>query len=112
MTGTMLHPDFTHARNLMVDGQLRPTNVNDQRVLDAMRALPRERFVPSRLAGLAYIDDDLEIAPGRFMLKPLVLARLMQSFHMDVAGDRGMLPIGRVTTQPDRRVSFILTRRR
>jgi len=42
----------------------------------------------------------------------LVLARLMQSFHMDVAGDRDMRPIGRVTTQPDRRVSFILTRRR
>jgi cytochrome P450 len=42
----------------------------------------------------------------------LVLARLMQSFHIDVAGDRGMKPIGRVTTQPDRAVSFILTRRR
>jgi cytochrome P450 len=42
----------------------------------------------------------------------LVLARLMQSFRIDVAGDRGMKPIGRVTTQPDRPVSFILTRRR
>jgi unspecific monooxygenase len=42
----------------------------------------------------------------------LVLARLVQSFRLDVAGDRGMRPIGRVTTQPDRPVSFILTRRR
>jgi cytochrome P450 len=42
----------------------------------------------------------------------LVLARLMQSFRIDVVGDRGMKPIGRVTTQPDRPVSFILTRRR
>jgi cytochrome P450 len=42
----------------------------------------------------------------------LVLARLMQSVRIDVAGDRGMKPIGRVTTQPDRPVSFILTRRR
>ena len=42
----------------------------------------------------------------------LVLARLVQSFHVAVAGDRGMRPIGRVTTQPDRPVSFILTRRR
>jgi cytochrome P450 len=42
----------------------------------------------------------------------LVLARLVQSFRIDVAGDRGMRPIGRVTTQPDRPVSFILTRRR
>jgi protein-L-isoaspartate(D-aspartate) O-methyltransferase len=78
MSGTVVHPDFTRARNMMVDGQLRPTNVNDQRVLDAMRALPRERFVPPPLAGMAYIDGNLEIAPGRFMLKPLVLARLIQ----------------------------------
>jgi cytochrome P450 len=42
----------------------------------------------------------------------LILARLMQSFRIDVVGDRGMRPIGRVTTQPDRPVSFILTRRR
>jgi unspecific monooxygenase len=41
----------------------------------------------------------------------LVLARLVQSFRIDVAGDRGMRPIGRVTTQPDRPISFILTRR-
>jgi protein-L-isoaspartate(D-aspartate) O-methyltransferase len=62
----------------MVDGQLRPTKVRDERVLDAMRTLPRETFVPAALADLAYIDDDLEIAPGRFLLKPLVLARLIQ----------------------------------
>jgi protein-L-isoaspartate(D-aspartate) O-methyltransferase len=90
MTETTLHPDFAHARNLMVDGQLRPTNVNDQRVLDAMRTLPRERFVPSHLAGLAYIDDDLEIAPGRFMLKPLVLARLIQ-LAAPVAGEAALV---------------------
>jgi cytochrome P450 len=42
----------------------------------------------------------------------LVLARMVQTFRIDVAGDRGMRPIGRVTTQPDRRVSFILTARR
>ncbi len=70
--------DFTRARNVMVDGQLRPTNVTDTRVLDAMRTLPRERFVPASVAAFAYIDDDLEIAPRRFLLKPLVLARLIQ----------------------------------
>ena len=42
----------------------------------------------------------------------LVLAKLVQNFHIAVAGDHGMRPIGRVTTQPDRPVSFILTRRR
>jgi len=78
MTETMPLPDFTRARNLMVDGQLRPSSVNDQRVLAAMRDLPRERFVPKHLAAMAYIDDNLKIAPGRFMLKPLVQARLIQ----------------------------------
>jgi protein-L-isoaspartate(D-aspartate) O-methyltransferase len=70
--------DFAVARDLMVEGQLRPSKVADRRVLDAMRSLPRERFVPAALASLAYIDDDLEVAPRRFMLKPLVLARLIQ----------------------------------
>jgi protein-L-isoaspartate(D-aspartate) O-methyltransferase len=70
--------DFAGARRMMVDGQLRPTNVTDTRVLDAMRTLPRERFVPASVAAFAYIDDDLEIAPRRFLLKPLVLARLIQ----------------------------------
>jgi protein-L-isoaspartate(D-aspartate) O-methyltransferase len=70
--------DYARARGLMVDGQLRPTKVRDERVLGAMRTLLRESFVPAALADMAYIDDDLEIAPGRFLLKPLVLARLIQ----------------------------------
>ena len=77
MTGLPL-PDFTAARDLMVDGQLRPTKVTDRRVLDAMRQLPRERFVKPAQAGLAYIDEDVAIGPGRVLLKPLVLARLIQ----------------------------------
>ncbi len=86
----MTNPDFTRARDLMVDGQLRPTNVNDQRVLDAMRTLPREKFVPPRLATIAYIDDCLELAPGRFMLKPMVLARLIQ-LAAPVAGETALV---------------------
>jgi protein-L-isoaspartate(D-aspartate) O-methyltransferase len=70
--------DYVLARNLMVDGQLRPSKVNDRRILDAMRSLPRERFVPRHLASLAYIDQDLPLGHGRVLLKPLVLARLLQ----------------------------------
>jgi protein-L-isoaspartate(D-aspartate) O-methyltransferase len=70
--------DFALARDLMVDGQLRPSKVTDPRILEAMRSLHRESFVPRALAPLAYIDDDLEVAPGRFLLKPLVQARLFQ----------------------------------
>jgi protein-L-isoaspartate(D-aspartate) O-methyltransferase len=70
--------DFTLARNLMVDGQLRPTKVNDRRLLEIMRRLPREAFVPAPLREFAYTDQDLKIAPGRVLMKPLVLARLVQ----------------------------------
>jgi protein-L-isoaspartate(D-aspartate) O-methyltransferase len=66
------------ARDVMVDGQLRPTNVTNQLVLDAMRALPREVFLPEALRNLAYIDDCLKLTPGRAMMTPLTLARLIQ----------------------------------
>lgn len=75
---------FERQRLNMVESQLRPNEVTDPRLLAAMRALPRERFVPSRLTGLAYVDDALEVfpaidgAPGRFLLAPMVLARLIQ----------------------------------
>ncbi len=52
-TPVMSAADFGLARNLMVDGQLRPNKVTDRRILDAMRSLPRERFAPPALASLA-----------------------------------------------------------
>jgi protein-L-isoaspartate(D-aspartate) O-methyltransferase len=70
--------DTTLARNLMVDGQLRPSRVSDRRILDAMRGLKRETYAPPHLAALAYIDQDLPLGGGRVMLKPLVIARLLQ----------------------------------
>jgi len=71
-----LVPDFVLARNLMVDGQL--TNVTDRRILDIMRSLPRESFVPAASAPLAYMDADVRLSPTRVLMKPLVLARLLQ----------------------------------
>jgi protein-L-isoaspartate(D-aspartate) O-methyltransferase len=73
-----LQLDYTAARNFMVDGQVRPNKVTDPRVLDAMRTLPRERFVPAALAELAYIDEDLPLGGGRALMEPMVLARLVQ----------------------------------
>jgi protein-L-isoaspartate(D-aspartate) O-methyltransferase len=52
--------------------------VTDRRLLDAMRSLPRENFAPAPFAMLAYIDQDLPLGDGRVMLKPLVIARLLQ----------------------------------
>jgi protein-L-isoaspartate(D-aspartate) O-methyltransferase len=76
--------DFAASRLSMVESQLRPNEVTDPRLLAAMRTLPRELFVPERLRPLAYIDEALEIfpsidgAPARYLLSPMVLARLIQ----------------------------------
>jgi protein-L-isoaspartate(D-aspartate) O-methyltransferase len=69
---------FTEARNRMVDSQVRPNKVTDPRIIGAMRWLPRERFLPPGLAPLAYADEDVPLGGGRFLLEPMVIARLVQ----------------------------------
>ncbi len=64
------------ARNNMVDGQVRPNQVSDPRVIAAMRALPREAFAPA--GAVAYADTDIDLGQGRFLASPLVTARLAQ----------------------------------
>ena len=75
--------DFTALRTKMVDGQLRTTDVTDLAILDAVLAVPREEFVPSKLRPLAYIDEDIEITPAgsgsaRYLMEPSPFARLVQ----------------------------------
>ena len=74
---------FATARQKMVDGQVRPNDVTDSRILDAMLAVPREAFVPPSQTALAYLDRDLDISEGaaakRFLIKPQVLAKMLQA---------------------------------
>jgi protein-L-isoaspartate(D-aspartate) O-methyltransferase len=70
---------FAAARKHMVDSQIRPNRVNDPRILAAMRRLPRERFLPANVVSLAYVDEDIPLGNGRFMLEPMVLAKLLQA---------------------------------
>ena len=71
--------DTANARRLMVEGQVRTADVTDADLLDAMLTLQRERFLPPSLAPLAYLDADIPIAKGRALLKPMVLAKLIQA---------------------------------
>ena len=71
-------PLYATARNNMVDSQVRPNKVTDPRLLDAMRRLPRELFVPPALAALAYVDEDIPLGQGRVLMQPLAIARLVQ----------------------------------
>jgi protein-L-isoaspartate(D-aspartate) O-methyltransferase len=79
--------DFAQARRMMVDCQVRPSDVTDRDLLAAMLDVPRERFAPDALASVAYLDRDIPIDGKRAMLKPMVLARLIQAAQVD-AGAR------------------------
>ena len=74
---------FSTARQKMVDGQVRPSDVTDIRIIDAMLAVPREVFVPENKRALAYFDLDLDVGEGgstkRYLIKPAVLAKMLQA---------------------------------
>ncbi len=71
--------DYASARSNMVDSQLRTNKVIDAAVLDAFAAVPRELFVPEASRGIAYVDEDIAIGAGRYIMEPMVLARLLQT---------------------------------
>lgn len=72
-------PDWSIPRLRMVDTQIRPVKVNDPRILDAMRRIPRERFVLPDRADVAYMDQDIPLLDGRVLTEPRVIARLVQA---------------------------------
>jgi protein-L-isoaspartate(D-aspartate) O-methyltransferase len=84
--------DSAIARRMMVDGQVRTADVHNADLLEAMLTIPRERFVPSSLVGQAYLDSDIEIAPGRVLLKPMVFAKLIEA--LDVRATDHVLDVG------------------
>lgn len=84
--------DFTVARDLMIEGQIKPNRATDPRLLSALRAIPREAFVPESLKTVAYVDENIKIAPGRHLMEPRVFGRLLQS--LEVGTDDLVLDIG------------------
>jgi protein-L-isoaspartate(D-aspartate) O-methyltransferase len=81
--------DFATARQKMVDGQVRPSDVTDLRIINAMLAVPREAFVPESQRALSYLDLDLNVGEGRaakrFLIKPAVIARMLQAAEIGEA---------------------------
>ena len=81
--------DYAAARLNMVESQVRPADVTDVRIHDAMRTLRREDFLPPGKAHLAYADIEVEYAPGRALLKPRDVAKLLQAVR-PMPGERAL----------------------
>ena len=72
---------FENAREMMVNCQIRPNKVTDERVLNAFMSIPREAFVAKHQRSIAYIDEDLMLTNGRCLMEPMVLSRLIQALE-------------------------------
>src|SRR2546423_15560482 len=80
------------AREQMIEQQVRAWDVLDARVLEVMRRVPRELFVPPGQRYRAYADVEVPLARGQHMLRPSVAGRLLQAL-LPEAGE-AVLPIG------------------
>ncbi len=79
--------DYAAARFKMVENQVRTNRVTDPLVIAALNELPREAFLPEALKGVAYIDEDIPLGAGRFLMEPLATALLLQTAQIE-AGDK------------------------
>jgi protein-L-isoaspartate(D-aspartate) O-methyltransferase len=70
--------DYTAARRNMVESQLRPNKVTNPALIEALASVPRELFVPESLRGVAYVDEDVPLGSGRFLMEPMILGRLLE----------------------------------
>ncbi len=84
--------DYSRARELMVEQQIRPWDVLDMRVLDVLARMPREAFVAPAHRALAYADVELPIGHGQKMMKPVVEGRMLQA--LDLQPNEEVLEIG------------------
>jgi protein-L-isoaspartate(D-aspartate) O-methyltransferase len=91
--------DFANERRHMVDGQVRPADVTDLRVIAAMLEVPRESFTPASASSIAYLDLDLPVGEGagspRCLLKPIILAKLLNA--AEIAPTDKVLDVGCAT---------------
>ena len=85
-------PDWATERRKMVEAQLRRRGIHDERVLRAMREIPREEFVPAESRLLAYQDDPIHIGHGQTISQPYMTALMAQS--LELTGTETVLEVG------------------
>lgn len=84
--------DFSTRREMMVDTQVRPSDVTKFPIIAAMLTIPRENFVPASQREVAYAEQNVEIGGGRVMLEPRTLAKLLDA--LDIQPDEHVLDLG------------------
>lgn len=84
--------DYTTRRTVMVDTQIRPSDVTKFPIIDAMLATPREAYVPRHMKEAAYIGENIDLGGNRVMLDPRTLAKMLDA--LDIRGDELVLDIG------------------
>lgn len=85
-------PDFAARRTMMVDTQIRPSDVTKFPIIDAMLKVPREDFVPAARRDAAYIGENVELDKGRVLLEPRTLAKMLDA--LDINNDELVLDVG------------------
>ena len=84
--------DYKMRRRIMVDTQIRPSDVTKFPIIDSFLSVPREKFVPDGKREAAYIGENLQIGQSRVILDPRTLAKLLEA--LDVQKDELVLDIG------------------
>lgn len=84
--------DFAQRRTMMVDTQVRPNDVTKFPIIEAMLAVPRESFVPASKREAAYMGENIDIGPGRVVLEPRSLAKLLDA--LDIQPNELVLDLG------------------
>ena len=90
----MNNQSFNKARKIMLESQIRPNKVIDEMVLSAFANIPREIFVHKSMQDIAYLDEDLPLSNGRYLMEPMVLARLIQSLKLSASDNVMIIGVG------------------
>ncbi|WP_436397498.1 protein-L-isoaspartate O-methyltransferase family protein [Roseobacter sp. S98] len=84
--------DFAARRTMMVDTQIRPSDVTKFPIIDAMLTIQRENFVPASHREAAYMGENLSLGPSRVMLEPRTLAKMLDA--LDISNSELVLDVG------------------
>ncbi|CUH63657.1 Protein-L-isoaspartate O-methyltransferase [Thalassovita autumnalis] len=84
--------DFTARRTMMVDTQIRPSDVTKFPIIEAMLSVPREEFVPADKIDSAYVEENVDLGGSRVVLEPRTLAKMLDA--LDIQADELVLDLG------------------